>query len=139
MSAAAVKRDAGSAAPERSTQGLRPPLAPGSGGVPGAASALCYGAQAKGCIERSTTGVDHIVPHRGDQKLFWDGEGRGTWAALCKRCHDAKTARESRWGSAEPPHLPGRGSFVYENGQQGPGAGRALCVAAKFRRGVSGR
>ncbi|WP_339321386.1 HNH endonuclease [Paenibacillus sp. FSL W8-0194] len=35
--------------------------------------------------------VDHVVPHKGDQKLFWD---RSNWQALCKPCHDAKTARE---------------------------------------------
>jgi len=34
--------------------------------------------------------VDHIVPHRGDQVLFWDVSN---WQAGCKRCHDAKTAR----------------------------------------------
>jgi 5-methylcytosine-specific restriction enzyme A len=55
---------------------------------------LCVRCQADGRIEPSTT-VDHIVPHRGDQKLFWD---EANWAALCKRCHDAKTAREGRWG-----------------------------------------
>ena len=37
------------------------------------------------------TVVDHVIPHRGDQKLFWD---RGNWRALCKRCHDRKTGRE---------------------------------------------
>ena len=35
--------------------------------------------------------VDHIVPHRGDYRLFWD---QGNWQALCKRCHDEKTGRE---------------------------------------------
>jgi 5-methylcytosine-specific restriction protein A len=35
--------------------------------------------------------VDHIVPHRGDKKLFWD---RSNWQTLCKMCHDTKTARE---------------------------------------------
>jgi 5-methylcytosine-specific restriction protein A len=55
---------------------------------------LCVRCQAKGRIEPATT-VDHIVPHRGDQHLFW---GEANWAALCKPCHDAKTAREGRWG-----------------------------------------
>jgi 5-methylcytosine-specific restriction protein A len=41
------------------------------------------------------TVVDHVVPHRGNQRLFWDP---ANWAALCKPCHDAKTAREGRWG-----------------------------------------
>jgi 5-methylcytosine-specific restriction protein A len=50
--------------------------------------------RAKGRIEPSTT-VDHIIPHRGDQTLFWDERN---WSASCKRCHDAKTAREGRWG-----------------------------------------
>ena len=55
---------------------------------------LCVQCRAAGHIEPSTT-VDHTVPHRGDQTLFWD---EANWAALCKRCHDAKTAREGRWG-----------------------------------------
>ena len=36
--------------------------------------------------------VDHITPHRGDQDLFWDTDN---WQALCKPCHDRKTAIES--------------------------------------------
>lgn len=36
--------------------------------------------------------VDHIIPHRGDMKLFWD---RNNWQAMNKRCHDKKTAREN--------------------------------------------
>ena len=35
--------------------------------------------------------VDHITPHRGDQKLFWD---RSNWRSLCKQCHDKKTRAE---------------------------------------------
>ncbi|WP_186275807.1 HNH endonuclease [Burkholderia gladioli] len=37
------------------------------------------------------TDVDHIIPHRGDQKLFWS---RSNWQALCHPCHARKTARE---------------------------------------------
>ena len=37
------------------------------------------------------TVVDHIVPHRGDRKLFWD---QSNWQPLCKRCHDRKTLTE---------------------------------------------
>ena len=37
------------------------------------------------------TDVDHIVPHRGDPKLFWD---EGNWQALCHRCHSVKTRNE---------------------------------------------
>lgn len=36
------------------------------------------------------TVVDHIKPHRGDNKLFWD---KSNWQSLCKSCHDKKTGR----------------------------------------------
>jgi 5-methylcytosine-specific restriction protein A len=55
---------------------------------------LCAACQDHGRLVPATT-VDHVVPHRGDQDLFWDERN---WAAMCKRCHDAKTAREGRWG-----------------------------------------
>jgi len=42
---------------------------------------------------RKATVVDHIIPHRGDEKLFWD---RDNWQALCKRCHDQKTWTEDK-------------------------------------------
>lgn len=35
------------------------------------------------------TVVDHIIPHKGDYKLFWD---ETNWQPLCKRHHDTKTA-----------------------------------------------
>lgn len=35
--------------------------------------------------------VDHIIPHRGDEALFWDPANH---QPLCKQCHDRKTARE---------------------------------------------
>ena len=35
--------------------------------------------------------VDHIIPHRGDMKLFWD---RKNWQSLCKTHHSRKTATE---------------------------------------------
>lgn len=40
------------------------------------------------------TVVDHIKPHRGDQRLFWN---RDNWQALCKKCHDHKTMTEDRY------------------------------------------
>lgn len=49
------------------------------------------------CMEKEplvytkATVVDHIKPHRGDQKLFWDEKN---WQALCKPCHDKKTWNE---------------------------------------------
>jgi 5-methylcytosine-specific restriction protein A len=41
------------------------------------------------------TVVDHVVPHRGDPVLFWE---ESNWQSQCQPCHDAKTAREGRWG-----------------------------------------
>ena len=47
----------------------------------------------------ASTTVDHIIPHKGDRKLFWD---KTNWQALCKPCHDAKTAREDgRWAPVD--------------------------------------
>ena len=50
----------------------------------------CAECQRQGRLEPATE-VDHIVPHKGDQALFWD---RGNWQGLCKRCHSRKTAGE---------------------------------------------
>lgn len=58
-------------------------------------NALCRSCQAQGKVTVATV-VDHIKPHKGDQKLFWD---TANWQPLCKPCHDSKTAREDgRWG-----------------------------------------
>ena len=35
--------------------------------------------------------VDHIIPHKGDQDLFWDADNLQT---LCRSCHSTKTASE---------------------------------------------
>ena len=39
------------------------------------------------------TAVDHIIPHRGDESLFWDS---GNWQPLCFKCHQLKTLEEFR-------------------------------------------
>jgi 5-methylcytosine-specific restriction protein A len=54
---------------------------------------LCVRCREAGRLEPATV-VDHRVPHRGRAELFWD---EANWQGLCKRCHDAKTAREGRW------------------------------------------
>jgi 5-methylcytosine-specific restriction protein A len=92
-SAAAVKRELDRQRPSASRRGYGPRWRRARAAYL-ACHPLCVRCQAEGRIEPSTT-LDHIVPHRGDQKLFWD---RSNWAALCKTCHDAKTAREGRWG-----------------------------------------
>ncbi len=50
---------------------------------------LCVQCEAEGRL-RVATEVDHVIPHRGDQALFWT---RSNWQSLCKPCHSAKTAR----------------------------------------------
>ena len=42
-------------------------------------------------VVTKATEVDHIVPHKGNQELFWNSEN---WQALCKSCHSAKTNAE---------------------------------------------
>lgn len=44
---------------------------------------LCVCHLANGKVEPAGV-VDHIVPHKGDQSLFWDS---GNWQALCDDCH----------------------------------------------------
>ena len=56
---------------------------------------LCEECKRNGVITSSEV-VDHILPHRGNKELFWD---EGNLQALCKECHDRKTAKEDgRWG-----------------------------------------
>lgn len=37
--------------------------------------------------------VDHIIPHRGDKRLFWH---RTNWQPLCQPCHDSVKQRQER-------------------------------------------
>lgn len=51
---------------------------------------LCRQCKARGVI-RAAGAVDHILPHRGDETLFWDP---ANWQSLCIACHNAKSAAE---------------------------------------------
>ena len=58
-----------------------------------AAHPLCVLCDQAGRVVPATV-VDHIHGHAGQaDPRFWD---RRNWQALCKKCHDAKTARENR-------------------------------------------
>ena len=48
---------------------------------------LCAECMRQGRLTPATV-VDHIIPHRGDEKLFWSEQN---WQPLCKPCHDHKT------------------------------------------------
>ena len=41
----------------------------------------------------AATLVDHIIPHRGNRRLFWD---EGNWQSLCDDCHNVKRGREGQ-------------------------------------------
>ena len=43
------------------------------------------------CGEPATE-VDHIIPHKGNMKLFWDSTN---WQSLCHKCHSKKTFSEN--------------------------------------------
>lgn len=51
---------------------------------------LCVKCKENGDIVAAKV-VDHIIPHKGDDKLFWR---RSNWQALCVTCHNRKTASE---------------------------------------------
>jgi 5-methylcytosine-specific restriction protein A len=50
---------------------------------------LCVECKKNGIVTVATD-VDHIIPHRGDMKIFWQP---GNHQALCRSHHSAKTAR----------------------------------------------
>lgn len=54
---------------------------------------LCVECMKQGRYVKATV-VDHIIPHRGDQKLFWD---HSNWQPLCKQCHDRKTGSQDMY------------------------------------------
>lgn len=35
--------------------------------------------------------VDHVIPHKGDKRLFWD---RSNWQPLCTPCHSGRKQRQ---------------------------------------------
>jgi 5-methylcytosine-specific restriction enzyme A len=92
-SAATVKRELDRARPSAARRGYGPRWRRARQAYL-ARHPLCVPCEAAGRLEPATV-VDHVVPHRGDTVLFWD---EANWQGLCKRCHDAKTAREGRWG-----------------------------------------
>ncbi len=53
-----------------------------------ASNPICVQCKQGGRLEPANV-VDHIKPHRGDKQLFWNMDN---WQAMCKRCHDRKTA-----------------------------------------------
>jgi len=55
------------------------------------ANPTCVRCESEGRYEAATV-VDHIIPHRGNQTLFWD---INNWQPLCEHCHNSwKKAQE---------------------------------------------
>ncbi|HZC81646.1 MAG TPA: HNH endonuclease signature motif containing protein [Nitrospiraceae bacterium] len=51
---------------------------------------LCVTCLKEGIVKPATD-VDHVIPHGGTERLFWDEEN---WQALCHECHSQKTAMD---------------------------------------------
>lgn len=51
---------------------------------------LCAHCLIDGAITAATV-VDHIRPHRGDMRVFWDSDN---WQSLCASCHGRKTTTQ---------------------------------------------
>ena len=52
------------------------------------------------CGEPATV-VHHVIPHRGDPKLFWR---KSNWLPVCKACHDGPIQRSERRGDGARVH-----------------------------------
>ena len=59
-----------------------------------AANPLCVYCEKAGRVTLATV-VDHIIPHRGDEGLFWDANNL---QSLCQPHHDATKQREEKRG-----------------------------------------
>ncbi len=51
---------------------------------------LCLDCQQDGRVVAAKV-VDHIIPHKGDDELFWNQDN---WQPLCKSHHSKKTAKQ---------------------------------------------
>lgn len=61
-----------------------------------ASNPLCAYCLSLGYVTAATI-ADHIKPHKGNPRLFWD---TSNLQSLCKACHDSVKAREETIGQA---------------------------------------
>lgn len=54
---------------------------------------LCAFCMSMGKIVRASV-ADHVIAHKGDESLFFDGETQ----SLCKHCHDRHKQRQEKSG-----------------------------------------
>lgn len=64
-----------------------------------AENVLCRKCSERGLVTIATV-VDHIIPHKQDQALFWDSKN---WQPLCAPCHNRDKQAEERGGKAKQP------------------------------------
>jgi 5-methylcytosine-specific restriction endonuclease McrA len=64
---------------------------------------LCNRCQTRNVL-RAAAIVDHVTPHRGDLRLFWD---ESNWQSLCKLCHDSDKQRQERLDQVEACDING--------------------------------
>jgi 5-methylcytosine-specific restriction protein A len=74
---------------------------------------LCVDCKSRGLVAESRV-TDHKIPHRGDERLFWD---EANWQGLCWSCHSSK----SRSDASGKPRRPRKGCGV--DGMPLPGSG----------------
>nr|WP_020184817.1 HNH endonuclease [Methylopila sp. 73B] len=58
-----------------------------------ASSPLCVECQKSGRVTAASV-CDHVVPHRGDETLFWQGQRQ----SLCASCHNGAKKRQEAQG-----------------------------------------
>ena len=90
-----------------------------------AGNPLCIECLAAGETTLATQ-VDHIIPHCGDMRLFWDREN---WQSLCDSHHTRKTRRETL------AKRQGRGGVISTNDIAGDRVAHAHFFLAKNQNG----
>lgn len=91
---------------------------------------MCRQCELLGTHEPATC-VDHIIPHRGNQTLFWE---QGNWQPLCDRCHGIKTAAETL-GVATVPTIDKLDNTIITLLCGPPGSGRLAYAHAHMNDG----
>jgi 5-methylcytosine-specific restriction enzyme A len=64
-------------------------------------NALCRPCKARGLVVASEA-TDHIVEHRGSERLFWDEDN---WQPICWSCHSAKSRHDETERRTGRPRL----------------------------------
>ena len=64
---------------------------------------LCAFCAKRGIITPATV-VDHVIPHRGDEALFYD---TSNLQSLCKPCHDGAKQQQEKSGTLRGSDING--------------------------------